>query len=65
MLPLHSGAQEIEMEIEIAFDIGGTFTDFAVGVDGVIQNRFLKITTSSVDQARPYFRKGINNGIDL
>lgn len=39
------------MSIEIAFDIGGTFTDFAVSVDGVIQNDFLKVPTSSAQPA--------------
>ncbi|NYT36460.1 hydantoinase/oxoprolinase family protein [Allopusillimonas soli] len=39
------------MSIEIAFDIGGTFTDFAVRIDGSIQTKFLKIPTTSEQPA--------------
>lgn len=39
------------MQIEVAFDVGGTFTDFAVSVDGVVQSGFLKIPTSTGEPA--------------
>src|SRR3546814_11968366 len=39
------------MRIEIAFDIGGTFTDFAISADGVVQPNFVKVPTSNSQPA--------------
>src|SRR3546814_14947719 len=39
------------MRIEIAFDIGGTFTDLAISADGVVQPNFVKVPTSNSQPA--------------
>lgn len=40
-----------EMKLNIAFDVGGTFTDIVVSRDGAVQREFIKVPTTVGDPA--------------